>query len=152
VVGAGVVRAGSSGLADLRGVNTVAGLAVARGDVFSVAGAWCALVAGVLALASRDENGAETAAPPGAGARVLPPASLRRLDAGAALAQAALLVTLFLGPQITEGTDVVWWGVGVALLAAVAWEGRRIVVHRAAAIAFVLAGAGLALSLIGGTP
>ncbi len=152
VIGAGIVRAGSSALTDLRGVNGVAGLAVARGDVLSVAGVWCALVAGALAIASRATNGAETAAPGGAAARVVPPVSLRRLDAGGALAQAGLLATLFFGPQISEATDVVWWAAGVAALAVAAWEGRRITIRHAAPIAAGLAAAGLALMLIGGAP
>lgn len=152
VIGAGIVRAGSSALADLRGVNGVAGLAVARGDVLSVAGAWCALVAGALAIASRATNGVETAAPGGAVARVVPPVSLRRLDAGGALAQAGLLATLFFGPQISEATDVVWWAAGVAALSVAAWEGRRITIRHAAPIAAGLAAAGLALMLIGGVP
>ena len=152
VMAVGIVRAGSSGLADLRGVNGIAGLAVARGDLLTVVGAWCALGAGALALASRHANGIETAAPSGTGGRVQPPVSLRRLDGGAALAQAGTLATLFFGPQITDGTDVVWWVAGVATLAAVAWEGRRITIRRAAPIAFVLATGGLALALIGGTP
>jgi hypothetical protein len=152
VIAVGAVRAGSAGLADLRGVNGVAGLALARGDALSVAGAWCALVAGALAIASRASNGAETAAPGGAGGRVLAPVSLRRLDAGGALAQAGLLATLFFGPQISDATDVIWWVAGVAALAALAWEGRRIAIRHAAPIAMGLAAIGLALILIGGTP
>lgn len=152
IVGAGVVRAGSSALADLRGANGVAGLAVARGEVLSVAGAWCALLAGAIAIAARAANGVETAAPRGSAGRVVSPASLRRLDAGGALAQAVLLATLFFGPQITETADAVWWGAGVAVLAAAAWEGRGFAPRRGAPIAFALAAAGLALMLVGGTP
>ena len=152
VIATGVLRAGTSGLADLRGVNGIAGLAVARGDALSVVGAWCALAAGALAIASRGSNGIETAAPSGSGARVMPPVSLRRLDAGGALAQAGLLATLFFGPQIAEATDVVWWAAGVAALAVVAWEGRRLTFRHAPAVAAALGAAGLALVLIGGSP
>jgi hypothetical protein len=152
VVAAGVVRAGSSGLGDLRGANRVAGLALARGHTISVAGAWCALIAGAVAIAARSAPGAETSGPIGAVGRVVPPVALRRLEAGAVLAQAALLATLFFGPQVSTATDALWWIAGVATVAVIAWESPRVHFRRLAALAAALAAAGLALVLAGGTP
>ncbi len=152
IVAAGAQRAGSSGLSDLRGANAVAGLAIARGEALSVAGAWCALAAGVIALATSVGVDAETSGPQGSIGRIRPPAALRRLDAASVLALAALLATLFFGPQVVEATDALWWAGGIAGLAAGAWQGRRLTLPNAAVTASVLGAAGLALMLVGGTP
>ena len=152
IIAVGTVRAGSSGLADIRGANGIAGLALARGDVLSVAGAWCALLAGVIAIAASAEVGIDTSAPRGSVGQVRPPGALRRLDAAAVLALGALLATLFFGPQVVDAPDAVWWAAGIAGLAAVAWQGRRVTLPRAALAAVVLAATGLALVIAGGTP
>lgn len=152
VVAVGTVRAGSSGLADLRGANAVAGLPLVRGDALSVAGAWCALIAGVIALAVSSDIGIETSAPHGSVARVRSPGALRRLDTAAALALAALLATLFFGPQVVDAADAVWWAAGIAALAIVTWQGRRRTIPHGAPAALILAAIGLALVIVGGTP
>jgi hypothetical protein len=118
----------------------------------SVVGAWCALAAGVIAIAASIRLGAETAAPQGSIGSIRAPVALRRLDAAAVLALAALIATLFFGPQVVEAQDAVWWAAGIAGLAAVAWQGRRLSMPNAAPAAGVLAAIGLALLIAGGTP
>jgi hypothetical protein len=152
VVAAGVVRAGSAALSDARGANAVAGLAIARGETVTVIGVWLAVAAGIVALASRSPIGAETASSAGASGRVVVPSSLERLEIGAVIAQAALLVTLFAGPQITVGSDGVSWVLGIAGLVGIAWFARDIDVPLAPKIAAALAAAGLALVIAGGAP
>jgi hypothetical protein len=152
VVATGVVRAGSAALSDARGANAVAGLAIARGEIVTVIGVWLALAAGIIALASRTRIGAETPADVGASGRVVVPSSLDRLEVGAVVAQAALLMTLFAGPQVSVGNDGVPWVIGVAGLAAIAWFARDIELPHAPKIAAALAAIGLVLAIAGGAP
>lgn len=155
VVAVAILRAGSAGLADARGANAVAGLPLAHGPLATVAGAWLAFAAALLAISATVRLGAETAAPPGASARVAIPVALRRLTASGVVAEAVLVVSLFLGPHIDGPSDVVWWVAGSALtLGFVVLAGRREAAteRTAPAAATVLAAAGLALVLIGGPP
>jgi hypothetical protein len=137
IVAAGVFRAGSPALSDARGANAVAGLAITHGHAIAVVGAWLAIAAGVVAIAGRTRL---DAAPP----------TLQRLEIGATLAQAGLLVTLFAGPPISSGLDAVPWVVGIA--AAVSLEPRRFPVPNAPLTAFALAGVGFAAMIAGGAP
>jgi hypothetical protein len=145
IVAAGAVRAGSSALTDARGANAVAGLAVTHGDVVAVVGAWFAIAAGMVAIASRSPLEGETAF------GVVPP-TLQRLEIGAVVGQAALLVTLFAGPQVSAGLDAVPWVVGIAAAASVAWAARRTRIPNAALAAFALAAIGLGATIAGGAP
>jgi hypothetical protein len=149
VVATGVVRAGSAVLSDARGANAVAGMAVVRGNVVTVAGVWCALAAGIVALADRTGIGVAGDA---ATARRPVLSSLDRLEIAAVLAQAALLVTLFAGPQVTGGVDVIPWVVAVAGLGVIAWFGRTLNVAKAPILAAGLAAIGLGLAIAGGAP
>lgn len=148
----GTLRAGSGGIGDARGANAVAGIALARGPALSIIGAWLAAAAGAIALASRTSIGVETAAGAGATGRVTPPGAVRRLEAAGVLAQAAVLVTLFAGPQVTGALDAVWWAAGISGLAAFAWRARELDLANASGIAAALAGAGVVLGLLGGAP
>jgi hypothetical protein len=139
IVAAGVVRAGSPALADARGANAAAGLAIGNGDPFAVAGAWFAVAAAVVAIAS------------GPLLEDVPP-SVQRLEIGAVLGQALLVVTLFAGPQIVEGLDAVPWVAGIAVAALVAWAARHIRVPYAPQVAFALAAVGLGATIAGGAP
>ena len=152
VVATGVVRAGSAALSDARGANAVAGLAIARGEIVTVIGVWLALAAGMIALASRTRLGVELASSDGTTGRVVVPSSLARLEIGAVVVQAALLVTLFAGPQVTGGSDGVAWGLGIAGLAAIAWFARDVEVPHAPKVAAGLAAIGLVLAIAGGAP
>jgi len=152
VAAAGAVRSGSTSLADIRGANAVAGLALARGSTVSVAGAWLALAAGVIAIVNFSPIGAETASVTGATGLIVPPVPLRRLEAAGIVAQAALVVTLFAGPQITGGIDAAWWVAGVAAIAAIAWRVRQMNIRDLSWIATAAAAAGLALVIAGGGP
>lgn len=152
VVAAAVIRAGSSGLAEMRGANGVAGIALARGPLPTVAGVWCALAAGALALATRSSLGAETVAPPGSRGRIRPPAALRRLEAGGVLGQAGILTAFFVGPQVRSAPDAGWWAGGIIALLAIAWAGPLARIPKPAALAAILAAAGLALVIAGGAP
>lgn len=151
IVATGVVRAGSAVLSDARGANAVAGLAIARGDAATVIGVWLALAAGIMVLADRTGIGVETIAGEGGTARVAP-SSLDRLEIAAVVAQAALLVTLFAGPQVTGGLDAVPWVVGIAGLGGIAWFARDMNVPKAPIIAAALAAVGLGLAIAGGAP
>jgi hypothetical protein len=152
VVATGVVRAGSAAVSDARGANAVAGLAIARGETTTVIGVWFALAAGIVALASRTRIGVELDSGDGRNGRVVVPISLDRLEIGAYLAQAALLVTLFAGPQVTGGNDGVSWVLGIAGLAAIGWFARDLDVPHAPKIAAGLAAIGLVLAIAGGAP
>jgi len=152
IVAAGALRAASPALSDVRGANAVAGLAIASGQTASIIGAWFAIAAGLIAITSRVSIGAETASSPGSTALVVAPDALRRLEIGAVIAQAALLVTLFAGPQVTGSSDGVAWVLGIAAVSAVAWFARDIEVRHAPLIAAALASIGLALAIAGGTP
>ncbi len=150
---AAVARAGSPELDGLRGANTVAGPALAYGPTITVAGSWLAFGAAILALITWVELGAETAgATPG---RVEAPSPVRRLDGIGVLAEATLVVSLFLGPQVVDGLDAAWWVGGIIPVAGAAWYARR---TRLPDIAYLpalpasLAATGLALVLVGGTP
>jgi len=152
VAATGVVRAGSAALSDARGANAVAGLAIARGQAATVAGAWFAIAAGIVAIASRVPIGAETESGAGTTGRIVVPATLKRLEAGAVIAQAALLVTLFAGPHVTGFGDGVSWILGLAGLAGIAWFARDVELRNAPLIAAVLAAVGVALAIAGGAP
>ena len=150
---AAVARAGSPELDGLRGANAVAGSALVYGPAITVAGSWLAFAATILALITWVELGAETAgAAPG---RVEAPSPVRRLDGIGVLTEAALVVSLFLGPQIDDGADAAWWVGGMISLTVAAWYARRIRLPDIAylpAMPAALAAAGLALVLVGGTP
>jgi hypothetical protein len=148
----GVVRAGSASLADIRGANAVAGLAIARGSIVTVAAAWLAVAAGVVAIASYTSLGARTESAEGASAVIAPPVTLRRLEIGAVLAQAALLVTLFGGPQVVSGADAAWWIAGVGGVSLLAWRARWMAMRDATWIALAASGAAVLLALAGGSP
>lgn len=143
IVAAGIMRAGSPSIADARGANAIAGLAVAHGSLLTVAGAWFAVAAGFVVIASRARAEGATAAVP---------VSLQRLEMGAVIVQSALLVTLFAGPHVIEALDAVWWVAGIGSLAAVAWIARDRPIPAAPMIASGLAAAGLAFTLAGGAP
>jgi hypothetical protein len=150
---AAIARAGSPALDGLRGANAVAGSALAYGPVITVVGSWLAFGAAILALITWVELGAETTgAAPG---RVKAPSQVRRLDAIGVLAEAALVVSLFLGPQIVDGSDAAWWVGGMIPLAVAAWYARRIRLPDIAylpALPASLAAMGLGLVLVGGAP
>lgn len=150
---AAVARAGSPELEGLRGANAVAGPALAYGPLITVAGSWLAFGAAILALITWVELGAETAGP--APGRVEAPSPARRLDGIGVLAEAALVVSLFAGPQVVDTVDAAWWIGGVILLSAAAWYARRIRLPDIAylpALPAALAAAGLGLVLVGGAP
>ena len=150
---AAVARAGSPELGGLRGANAVAGPALVYGPVITVAGSWLAFVAAILALITWVELGAETAGT--APGRVEPPPPVKRLDGIGVLAEAALVVSLFLGPQVVDGIDAAWWVGGMIPLAVVAWYARRLRLPDIAylpALPASLAALGLALVLVGGAP
>ena len=148
IVAVGVLRAGSPALSDARGANAVAGLAVTHGDPLAVAGAWLAVAAGVVAIATRTSVGSDA----GTNARDVAPPTLQRLAIGGVLAQSALVVTLFAGPQVAEASDAISWAVGIGALAAVAWFGRDVRLPKAPMIAFVFGAIGLAATLVSGAP
>lgn len=157
---AGIARAGSADLADIRGANAVAGLALAHGRPAAVAGAWLALAAGALALAGPGFGPVRTAGSRGRSGIVRSEPLLGRLEMLALAAQGALLATLFAGPQATRGLDAVVWvaalaGIGgvVALTASVAPRGVSVLARsEAPAVAAALGASGLALVLAGGVP
>ena len=152
-VAAAVARAGSTDLDGLRGAHAVAGPALAYGPVITVAGSWLAFGGVILALITWNQLGAETAGvTPG---RVGAPSRVRRLEALGVLAEAALVVSLFLGPQVVEGPDAAWWGGGMIALVSAAWYSRRVRLPDSAylpALPACLAALGLALVLAGGAP
>ena len=152
VVVAGAVRAASGSIADVRGAHAVAGLAIARGPALTVAGSWLALAAGAVALVSSTSLSTETASASGTAAIVRPPVALCRLEAGGVIALAVLLVTLFAGPQVTNGTDAAWWIGALAVLLAFAWRARDMELQSPEVIAAVLAAAGAAFVIAGGAP
>jgi hypothetical protein len=153
VVATGLVRAGGGALADVRGANAVAGLAIARGSPATVAGVWLCLLAGVIATSSWPSLEVATAAPAGTVGLAAPPPPAVRLAVLGALAQVGLLAALFVGPQVRTATDGVWWGASIVVLAAAAWFLRRYSGHRLMPVlATGLAGLGLVLALLGGAP
>ena len=150
---AAVARAGSPELDGLRGANAIAGPALAYGPAITVAGSWLAFAAAALALIWWVELGAETSG--SAPGRVEAPSPVRRLDAIGVLAEAALLVSLFFGPQVIDGADAAWWVGGVISLAVAAWYSRRVKLPDMAylpAVPVALAAVGLTLTLVGGSP
>jgi len=144
VVAVGALRAGSASIADVRGANAVAGLALARGPAATVAGVWLAIAAGAVAIVGSIGPAAERDA---AG-----PVTLRRLEAAGVFALAAILVTLFAGPQIRGATDAVAWVVGLGALSALGWRARALNLPDLSLVALALASAGLVLTLAGGAP
>jgi hypothetical protein len=155
VAAASIARSGSVALDDVRGVNAVAGPALTHGPALTVAGSWLAFAGAVLALIVWHALGAETAGGPTTRGHVVPPQPVKRLEVAGVLAESALIVTLFAGPQIVSGVDAAWWVGGIAALLAVAWLARRATVPAAAmrpALPAALAAAGLALVLVGGPP
>jgi hypothetical protein len=83
---------------------------------------------------------------------VVAPAAVRRLDAVAVLAQAAVLVALFAGPQLSSPTDALWWIAGSGVVLTVAWQARRLEIANAWAVAAGLGAAGALLVVLGGAP
>ncbi|MBI4730482.1 MAG: hypothetical protein HY775_13435 [Acidobacteria bacterium] len=151
VVVAGLARAGSADLADVRGANAVAGLAVVRGSALAVAGAWLALAAGVLALAGPGFGRPASGGPRGRRGIVRTDPVAVRLEAGALVAQGALLVTLFSGPQVTRAGDLVPWVLAGGMLAGAVLAGAALAGRRRAPLAAgALAAAALALVIAGG--
>ena len=152
---AAVVRTGSAGLEDLRGANAVIGPALFNGPPLTVVGTWLAFAAATLALVAWTPVGVETAAASSSVGRVVAAASVVRLDAAGVLAEAALIVTLFLGPQVVDGVDAVWWAGGIIAVVGAAWYGRRarlVVPFSIPAVAAAIATAGLVLVVAGGQP
>lgn len=155
VVVAAVLRAGSTALADVRGANAVAGVALANGPPLTIAGSWFAFGAAILAVLTWSPLGAETEGRSGVTARVVPPSGTTRLDALGVLGEAALAVSLFVGPQVVDGIDAVWWAAPIAaIVAAVALARRGTVSIPALAprLPAALAVVGVVLVLIGGAP
>lgn len=152
-VAAAAARAGSPELDGLRGANAVAGPALVYGPAMTVAGSWLAFGAAILALITWMELGAETGGV--ASGRVEAPAFVRRLEAIGVLAEAVLVVSLFLGPQVVDGPDAAWWGGGIIALVFAARYARRVRLPDSAylpALPVSLAASGLALVLVGGAP
>ena len=143
VAGAAAIRAGSASFADVRGANAVAGIPLARGPAVSVAGAWLALIGGVVALAGiaarsdRDDGRAPL---------------LRLLEAGGVIALGVFLAGMFAGPQVRGATDAIWWIGAVLVVGAAAWRARDLALPDLWIAATVLAGAGLVMSIAGGAP
>lgn len=154
VVAAAAVRAGSVQLADVRGAHAVAGLALARGPLLTVIGAWVAFVAGVAATgAAGSRIGVVSEAPEDARGVVAPPSILRRMEYAGVVAQVMLLVTLFAGPQIDGASDSTWWAVGAVAAVAAVVALRRLPADPRVPIAAGVAGLiGLGLATIGGPP
>jgi len=143
IVVVAAVRAGSPTLADVRGANAVAGLAIARGDVLMVVAVWCAVAAGVLAIASPMPRARIAAA-------TFP---WSRLELVALGLQALALASLFAAPTVRSAGDVVWWVAStVVVLIAVGVAGRLARWDVATPIATVIALAGVVLALAGGRP
>jgi hypothetical protein len=143
IVVVGSLRAGSVHLADVRGANAVAGLAIAQGEVVAVIAAWVAVVAAVLAISGGAGIGGAYRG------TVAPSVPFARLDATGAVLQALLVVTLFAGPQVRGAPDVGVWVAGVVGVGAAAVLARRIARwDRADALAWLLGGAALMLALV----
>lgn len=137
VLAVGLVRAGSVQMADVRGANAVAGLAVARGSVVAVAAAWFALVAATIVIAAPGWRADAGAA--------------RRLEIVAIAGQILLIVTLFAGPQVRAWTDAIPWVAASAVGAAAGWKGASVVgAEWAPRAATVLAALAFGLVLVGG--
>jgi hypothetical protein len=154
-VAAVIMRAGSTSLADLRGANAVIGPALFNGPLVTVFGTWLAFAGAALALLAWTPLGTETAAASDAVGRVVAPAPVRRLEVAGLLAEAALIVSLFVGPQIVEGVDAIWWAGGILVLLAACWYGRRarlVVPFSVPVVAGAIATAGLVLVVAGGRP
>ena len=150
-----VARTGSTALADVRGGNAVIGPALFNGPALTVAGTWLAFAAAGIALIARTPIGAETAAGQAAAGRVVPPAAVTRLEAIGVLAEAALIVSLFIGPQVVDGVDAAWWAGGIVALLAAAWYGRRVrllMPFSLPVVAGAIATGGLVLVSLGGKP
>jgi hypothetical protein len=148
---AGAIRAGSASLADARGANAVAGLAIARGPALTVVGMWLAVAAGAVAIVSYTSIGVRTASADAPGI-VAVPVALRRLEVAAVVAQAALLVTLFAGPQVIDPADAAWWVAGIGTIVALAWKARKMPSRDATLMAIAAAVGAVVLSLVGGAP
>lgn len=108
------LRAGSPVLADIWGANGVAGLALARGSAATVAAAWAAAIACLLAIAV-----------PAVGRGALPLSAdppWRQLEAIAVGLQVVVVAGVSAGPQVLGAVDVVPWIVatlvGAVLVAA----------------------------------
>jgi len=142
VAAAGAIRAGSGSFSDVRGANAVAGIALARGPVVSVAGAWLALIAGVIALA-----GTVRSKGAGGGSMVL-----RALETGGGVALGVFLGGLFAGPQVRAVSDAIWWAAVVVVAGLISWRARDLDLPDLWVAAMLLAAAGLALTIAGGSP
>jgi len=143
IAAAGAIRAGSASFADVRGANAVAGVALARGPAVSVAGAWMALLGGVVALAG-------LAARPGDDATRSP--VVRALEGAGVVALGVLLAGLFAGPQVRSVTDAIWWAGAVVVSVAIVWRARSAPVPDLWIVATALAAVGLVLTIAGGAP
>lgn len=119
-LGAALFRGGSALLGDLRGAHAVLGLSIARGSAAAVAGAWLALAAGLLAASGPWLGRPETGGPSGTRAALPGDPRAVTLETMAFGAQAGLLATLFVGPQISGVGDALTWVLTLALLAAAA--------------------------------
>ena len=154
-VAAAVVRAGSTSLPDVRGANAVVGPALAYGPAATVAGCWLAFAAAALAILEWRPLGVDTAGAPTTIGRVAVPATVTRLDGVGVLAEAALVVSLFVGPQVVAGPDAAWYAAGIAVIVAGVWLARRrrlVAPISLAAVSAALGTLGLGLVLIGGAP
>lgn len=152
---AAVARAGSTAVVDVRGVNAVVGPGLFYGPALTVAGTWLACAAAVLAIVARPQIGVETGGGAGIAGRVVMPAAVGRLDVLGVIAEAALVVSLFLGPQIVDAPDATWWVAGIAVVLGIAWLSRRIrppLPYTIPALAAAAGVTGLALVLLGGRP
>lgn len=140
-IGAAAFRAGSAALADVRGANAVAGLAVARGPLLTVIGCG-ACVAGLIcaiAVTAPAKRSLVTAAP--------------RLALLGTAAQVALAVAAFAGPSIAEPVDAAAWAGGVLGVAVIAGAVRNALATKITVPgANLLALAGLVLVVAGGRP
>jgi hypothetical protein len=133
------LRAGSVALGDVRGAHAVGGLAIARGSVLLVVGAWLAAAAGALAIVAILDDSSESP-------------EMRAIEWIAVAAQAALVVTLVAGPQIRGLRDVGPWVVGAVAAFQIVWFGRRIATKPwVPSAAIVLAAAALGCALGGGS-
>lgn len=144
------VRAGSTVMADIAGAHGVAGLALARGPVLSIAGMWLAVLGVAIAIGGSfpARVGVRLAGPNGG--MVLMPALARRLDLLGVAVQILFVAALAAGAQIRSATDAIGWVAAAVALGAWTWFGRDAArLPIAPAVAFGLCAAGLAL-VVGG--
>lgn len=152
-VAAATYRAGSSELVDVRGAHAVAGVALARGSGFAVAGAWLVLVAVAVAVAGAGTAGVRTEAHRGHAGVVAVPTAAVRLSWLAAAVQALLGAALVAGPRVGAPGDVVPWVLAGGPILFIVSRGAAIGARPEIPPLALAAGAlGLALALVGGRP